>query len=213
MQDEYWHQKWAKNDIGFHKAEANPLLTQHFESLNAAKGDRIFVPLCGKSLDIAWLLSNGYRVAGAELSRTAIEQLFEGLKLTPTITPARNLTLFQAENIDIFVGNLFDLSAADLRPVHCIYDRAAMVALPAEIRLKYARLLAEITGHARQLLLTYAYDQDLAKGPPFSVVDEEVRGHYEASYRLSHLAKIELPKGIKGQVDATETVWLLEPRP
>ena len=76
MDPSFWRQRWEKNEIAFHESKANPLLVKHFTELSLAKGSRVFVPLCGKTLDISWLLSNGYRVAGAELSQIAIEQLF-----------------------------------------------------------------------------------------------------------------------------------------
>ena len=72
----FWHQKWERGDISFHESEANPLLIEHFKKLNLENGSRVFLPLCGRTHDFAWLLSNGYRVAGAELSELAINELF-----------------------------------------------------------------------------------------------------------------------------------------
>lgn len=46
----------------------------------------VFVPLCGKSLDIGYLASLGYRVVGVELSELAVEQLFRSLGITPQVT-------------------------------------------------------------------------------------------------------------------------------
>ena len=59
MEPDFWHQKWQSNEIGFHKAEANPLLVEHFSALGLDAGARVFVPLCGKTLDIRWLLAQG----------------------------------------------------------------------------------------------------------------------------------------------------------
>jgi len=77
----YWHEKWNSNDLGFHEPEANPLLVQYFNELSLTAGSRIFLPLCGKTLDISWLLAKGMKVVGAELSKLAIEQLFRELHL------------------------------------------------------------------------------------------------------------------------------------
>ena len=130
----FWHQKWESNDIAFHRSEANPLLVKYFNELSLAKGSRVFVPLCGKSLDIPWLLSHGYRVAGAELSKIAIEQLFDELGVTPEISRDGELDHYRANNIDLFVGDIFDVSDKMLGPVDAIYDRAALVALPEDMR-------------------------------------------------------------------------------
>ena len=72
----FWHQRWGANDIPFHERAANPLLVKYFQALSLGEGGRVFLPLCGKTLDIGWLLSNGYDVAGAELSEIAVRQLF-----------------------------------------------------------------------------------------------------------------------------------------
>jgi len=72
METSFWHKKWEQNEIAFHQGEANPLLVKYFTELSLEKGSRVFVPFCGKTLDISWLLSNGYRVAGVELSKIAI---------------------------------------------------------------------------------------------------------------------------------------------
>jgi hypothetical protein len=51
----------------------SPLLVPHFKALSLPEGGRVFLPLCGKTLDIHWLLTGGYRVSGAELRKIAIE--------------------------------------------------------------------------------------------------------------------------------------------
>jgi thiopurine S-methyltransferase len=45
MDAEFWHRKWALNEIGFHESAPNPLLLTHFEALSLAKGSRLFLPL------------------------------------------------------------------------------------------------------------------------------------------------------------------------
>src|SRR4051812_13806211 len=103
MHPEFWHQRWAANQIGFHEPAANPALLQHFSKLNLRKGSRVFLPLCGKTLDIAWLLSQSYQVVGAELSKLAIDQLFKALNIEPVIIREGKLEHYQSHHIDIFV--------------------------------------------------------------------------------------------------------------
>jgi thiopurine S-methyltransferase len=137
MEANFWHQKWKRGEIGFHKSEANPLLIQHFEKLNPAQGSRVFLPLCGKTRDFAWLLACGYRVVGAELSEIAVKELFDDLGVEPNISRIGELGLYRAKDIDIWVGDIFDVSAETLGLVDAIYDRAALVALPASRRDQY----------------------------------------------------------------------------
>ena len=210
MEASFWHQKWENNAIGFHQHIPNPLLVKYFNTLSLDKGDRLFLPLCGKTLDIAWLLERGYRVAGVELSELAIEQLFSSLDVEPKITEIGTLKHYGINNLDIFAGDIFQVSRKILGDVDAVYDRAALVALPETMRLRYAAHLMKISGHAQQLLVTFEYDQNAMNGPPFSVIDDEVHTHYQNSYNVSLLEQAEVKGGLKGICPATEHVWLLE---
>lgn len=209
MDANFWHQKWSKNDIAFHQDEANPLLVQYFKTLSLAEGSRIFIPLCGKTLDITWLLSHGYRVTGAELSKVAVEQLFAGLGVKPKILQVGKLEQYSAANIDIFVGDIFDLSSSILGLVDAIYDRAALVALPLEMRNQYSAHLMRITDKVPQLLICLEYDQSMIDGPPFSISNEEVKYHYADTYELTLMASANVSGGLKGKCAAIENVWLI----
>ncbi|HTR43763.1 MAG TPA: thiopurine S-methyltransferase [Pseudomonadales bacterium] len=209
MDAQFWHQRWEENKTHFHQSETNPLLKEYFNRLSVSKGGRVFLPLCGKTLDIPWLLSQGHRVAGAELSKIAIGQLFESLGVKPEIISLGKLDRYSVANLDIFVGDIFDLSTKMLGPVDAIYDRAALVALPPKMREQYSGHLMEITNKAPQLLISFEYDQSLMEGPPFSVNGDEVKRHYAASYQVSLLASKDVPGGIRGVCPAKENAWLL----
>ena len=210
MDPKFWLSKWQRNELGFHKSEANPLLVKHFQLLSLKRGQRVFLPLCGKTLDIAWLLTQGYQVAGAELAEMAVVQLFSGLEVTPAITDLGHVTRYSAENIDIFVGDILQLSGEMLGKVDAIYDRAALVALPKEMRDRYTAHLVALTQAVPQLLITFEYDQSVMSGPPFSISSAEVHRHYQNQYTISHLSRTEVPGGLKGKCAATENVWFLE---
>lgn len=213
MDADFWHQRWAANDIGFHESKANPLLLSYFKALAIAKNSRVFVPLCGKTFDIAWLLSNGCQVAGVELSELAVKQLFAGLGIEPEITDIGEIKHYSAADIDIFVGDIFELNCKTLGSINAVFDRAALVALPENMRIRYTKHLTEITGNAPQLLITYDYDQQLMAGPPFSVCNEAIDRHYKESYEISCLLSVDLTGGLKGACAAQENVYLLKPLP
>lgn len=209
MDPDFWLQKWKIKDIAFHQAEANPLMVKFFKAFPLAHASRVFLPLCGKTFDIAWLLSNGYRVAGAELSELAIEELFRDLGMKPEVTEAGKLKHYVGKNLDVFVGDFFDLSASILGPVDAIYDRAALVALPEDMRGQYTNHLMQITNSAQQFVICFEYDQKLMAGPPFSVDADEVNQHYSGVYRLNSIERAEVVGGLKGIVAAKEHAWLL----
>lgn len=206
-----WLERWKANRIGFHEGQPNAHLVAHVHRLGMPLGGRVFVPLCGKSVDIHWLLGNGFQVAGAELSELAIEQLFAELEVVPTIEIIGELKRYSAANIDIYVGNIFDLTGDLLGHVDAVFDRAALVALPEELRGRYVAHVAEITGCAAQLLVTFEYDQSLMSGPPFSISEAEVEQHYAPRYSVSEVGEAQTATSIRS-ISATERVWLMMPK-
>lgn len=209
MEAEFWQRKWESNDIGFHNHQANPLLVKHLEQLALPSGSRLFLPLCGKTLDIGWLLDKGYKVVGAELSKLAVTQLFDELGITPQISQRGELEVYSANNLVIFIGDIFKLRESFLGTVDAIYDRAALVALPTSMRAHYTRHLLDITHHSPQLLICFEYDQTQLEGPPFSVPASEVEQHYSNHYDLTLVSSEKVEGGLKGKCVATENVWLL----
>ncbi|WP_019675104.1 thiopurine S-methyltransferase [Arsukibacterium perlucidum] len=209
MDPDFWQEKWQKREIAFHQAAANPLLVSCFDQLAIAPEARVFLPLCGKSVDSHWLLARGYRVVGAELSEVAVTELFAELGLTPTVSTVGKLQHYSADKLEVFVGDIFDLSQVSLGPVAAIYDRAALVALPDSMRKRYAEHLVTISQGAPQLVICFEYDQAMLAGPPFSVDSAEIDTLYSAVYHLNCLAELEVPGGLKKKCQATERAWLL----
>lgn len=211
MLADFWHHKWQVGEIGFHEGQVNHLLSKYLDQLNLTVRSRIFLPLCGKTRDIAWLLSKGYRVVGAELNPIAVSQLFEELAVQAEIVEVGPLTHYRTEGLDIFLGDVFDLNRETLGAVNAIYDRAAMVALPEEMRSRYAGLLVDVCAAVPQLLISFEYDQSALPGPPFSVPEDELRALYQPIYQFSCAERFRLPGGLKGKVDAEEIAWVLRP--
>ena len=210
MDRAFWLERWRQGEIGFHQANGHDLLQKHWPALGVAQGATVFVPLCGKTRDIAWLAAQGFRVVGAELIELAITDLFADLQLQPDISTIGALQRYSAPGIDIFVGDIFDLTRDVLGEVDAVHDRAALVALPPDLRARYAAHVIQITGAAPQLLNCFEYDQTLMRGPPFSVEADEVARLYSASYKVTLLERGVVTGGLRGQ-EAQNAVWLLHP--
>ncbi|MEM7057706.1 MAG: thiopurine S-methyltransferase [Pseudomonadota bacterium] len=209
MEAQFWHKRWEKDELGFDQPQPNALMVSHFQALGLAKGARVFVPLCGKTIDIKWLLDQGMHVAGAELSEIAVSDLFKLLGIEPTITDAGSLKHYHADGIDIWAGDIFDLDAETLGPVDATYDRAAVVALPEGMRDRYVAHVAAITGQTQQLTITFDYDQSVMDGPPFSVPSASVHGLYDDLYTVTELTRANVEGKLKGQAVADEIIWLM----
>ncbi|MEO0574433.1 MAG: thiopurine S-methyltransferase [Pseudomonadota bacterium] len=209
MKPAFWHDKWEQAQIGFHNNDPHPLLVTHFSALQLKEGARVFLPLCGKTRDIAWLLARGYEVVGAELSEIAVQQLFAELDVEPSVDRRHAWARYSALHIDVFVGDIFDVQPDSVRHIDAVYDRAALVALPETMRPDYVAHVAALTDHAPQLLISVEYDQSEMKGPPFSITDDEIERCYADHFEYSQLASVNVVGGLKGRCDADENVWLL----
>jgi len=210
---QFWHRRWEASDIGFHKSDTHPLLLEHFNKLSLDAGSRIFLPLCGKTRDISWFLANGYLAAGVELSKLAVDQLFTESGLEPKLFIDGAFIHYTAHNLDVFVGDIFSLHGETLGKIDAVYDRAALVALPGDMRKRYVEHLIGIVAQKKQLLICYEYDQELMPGPPFSISQEEIQSLYGRRYNITLIDSINVDEGLKGRCDAVENTWLLRPLP
>ena len=192
MEHSFWHDKWEINQTGFHLDYVHPILKRNLAALSLEEGAKVFVPLCGKTLDIGFLLAQGQTVVAVELSEIAVQAVFEQLGLQPEITDWQGGKRYQTANLTIFAGDFFALTQADLGALALVYDRAAIIALPEEMRRKYASHLAKITNYTSQLLITLDYDQSIAGGPPFAVSTAEVEALYGGMYPIQLIEEADI---------------------
>lgn len=189
MDAAFWHERWNNNEIGFHQAKVNGYLQSFWSQLKFAPGSRIFVPLCGKSLDMCWLLEQGFRVLGVELNRQAVESFFAENSLVASCQQTEAFRTWRHPRIEILQGDFMALSPAQTTDIGGVYDRAAMIALPPEMRRKYCRHLLEIIPPTAEILLvTLEYPQAEMTGPPFSVAAEEIIALYGGARNVHCLA-------------------------
>lgn len=190
MQAEFWLARWREGRTGFHRDEPMPLLTKHWPELGLPAGSRVLVPLCGKSLDMAWLVAQGHRVLGVELSPLAVAQFFDEHGLGATRHTSKLGTHHVSGNIEIIQGDVFGLDEATLATCSGIYDRAAIIALPPPMRERYAReLYARLPARCRGVMVTLEYPQAEMAGPPFSVEETEVRERFGADWDVALLER------------------------
>jgi thiopurine S-methyltransferase len=179
MKKEFWLERWERTEIGFHQDEINPYLARYWKELSSSDGGEVFVPLCGKSLDMVWLRRRGCFVLGVELSPIAVKGFFHEQGMSPERVSGGKFDNYIADGICLSCGDFFDLSQEDMAKVSAVYDRASLVALPPDMRERYARHLVDILPHGTQILLvTFDYPQAEMQGPPFAVSVKEVEALY-----------------------------------
>ncbi|MGB5180165.1 MAG: thiopurine S-methyltransferase [Gammaproteobacteria bacterium] len=215
MDLDFWHERWQANLIGFHQDKINTHLQRYWPRLQLPADSRILVPLCGKSLDMLWLLEQGHPVVGVEVSQIAIENFFEEHRLSPGVHEERYGRRYVVEQLELLCADFFTLAQADIGPVDAFYDRAALIALTAAQRPRYAAQLTQLLGHGSGgLLVTLEYRQSEMSGPPFSVPGEEVQRLFDSAFTLEPLFRFDALEENqkfreKGLTQLTEHAWYL----
>ena len=170
-----WLDRWRKGTTGWHRSDINPQLIENINQLSEVRTQTIFVPLCGASLDMKYLINQGFHVVGVELSPLAIDRFFNENQIEYKVSKVEEFDLYQGKNIDIYCGDFFKLKKNYLYDASCIYDRAALIALNPDLQKKYVRHLKDILPNSSKiLLLTMFYPQNEMEGPPYSVGDNNV---------------------------------------
>lgn len=210
-----WNDRWQEGRIGFHLSHPNPTLERYLERLTDGPA-RIYVPLCGKSLDLPYLASRGHTVVGVEFVEKAVQDLFADQGLPAEREERAGHPLYRAERLELHVADALTVTGEVLGPIDAVYDRAALIALAAEQRPRYAeRVLSLLPPGRRMLLITLAYDDDRMAGPPFSVSDAEVARLYGSACALEVLEQGPAdapPRFAEEGLEVLETAWLLTKR-
>jgi len=215
MDSDFWHARWQTNQIGFHQDEINPWLVQYWPTLQPGTQSRVFVPLCGKTLDMIWLLDQGHAIVGSEISPVAVEAFFTENRLNPEVRQEAGFTRWSCDRVEILCGDFFDLTPAGIGRIDALYDRAALIALTPAQRTRYAARIKELLKpQTPGLLVTLDYEQQQMDGPPFAVSSDEVRSLYQDGFSIEQLGHTDILKAQprfreKGLTTLTESVYRL----
>ena len=216
MEPSFWHEKWNLQHIGFHQQDINPFLVQYWQELSLPADAQVFVPLCGKSLDMCFLAEQGHQVIGCELNELAVQQFFTDNQLELTQTAVGEHQHYQTEQISVYQGDIFTLPKTITQEVTAFYDRAALIAWPENMRVHYAKQLANLLPCGSiGLLVTLDYPQAALNGPPFAVSPTWVEQHLSDDFDIEVLASqdvlAENPRFMKKAVPwLNEAAYLLK---
>lgn len=220
MFKDFWDKRWSENQIGFHEGRPNEFLVRFAERLRPKESSRLLVPLCGKSVDLRWLAEQNFRVLGIEFVAQAAEAFFEEQGLSSHVVRGADggLPCLEAGGIRIAIGDFFAWDPARSAPVDVAYDRAALVAVRPQDRVRYVdHLLGALPVAGRLLLVTFAYDAQAMSGPPFSVDADDVRSLFAERCEIECLADEDIldrePRfRQRGLERLREQAWLVERR-
>jgi thiopurine S-methyltransferase len=190
LQPEFWHERWRLGQIGFHQSAVDRHLQQYWPDLVLPSDSRVFVPLCGKSLDLMWLGERGHSVAGVDLSAVALESFCMENGIPAKRRMLDGFDVYEASNLRLYRGDFFALAPEILGSIAAVYDRAALIAWTPELRPAYVAHLTSLTVPGTPtLLITLEYRQAEMSGPPFSVGADDVECLYSGNHAIHELAR------------------------
>lgn len=201
MDPQFWQNRWRNGQIGFHQPSVDRSLKRHWPQLDLGRskrgeGSRVFVPLCGKSLDLLWLRDQGHFVTGVELSAKALEAFCMENGIPARRRIQDDFDVYEADNLQLFRGDFFKLTPANLGDAAAAYDRAALISWTPELRSAYAdHIAALLRPGTKMLLITLEYSQEQMPGPPFSVPREELERLYSRHFEIRELARQDILAG------------------
>ncbi len=218
MDPEFWHERWNTGSTRFDQAQVHPLLAEHWQRQVGSGAGAVFVPLCGRTIDMEWLAAHGHRVVGNELSPIAVADFFDRRHLTPDERAEGALVVHSAVDYELWCGDFFDMPPTALDGVTAVYDRASLVAMPPEMRRRYADRMCEVVpDDAPVFLISFEYDQAEMDGPPFSVLSDEITDLYAGAFTAEVVVAVDVLERnpdlrARGLSHLTETLTMLRRR-
>ena len=193
MDTTYWLERWETGNTRFDEPEPHRYLTRFFEQVAPQKINPVFVPLCGKSVDMTWLLQQQQQVIGVEISPIPLQTFIQQNQLQPSLTHTTYGTVYQTNHCTLYESNLFDLPTDVLQPINLVYDRGALVALPwPDLRKQYIQWYQEkLPIGTRVLLISFETDANLSTsiGPPFPINSNELTQQFGIHFSIELLAR------------------------
>ena len=193
MQPDFWLDRWRTAQIGFHQAAVDRRLKAYWPLLNLPANSPVFVPLCGKSLDLIWLREQGHSVMGVELAPVALESFCMEHGIPARRRVLSDFDVYEADGFTLLCGDYFKLTPAQLGGVSAVYDRAALISWAPAAREAYVKHLTSLTSPGTQtLLIAVEFPPEQMQGPPFPLTPKTIDNLYAGQYSIEELGRHEI---------------------
>ena len=146
-----------------------------------------------------------------------MEAFFQENNLNYQRTTIENgMAKYQSGPITLYQGDFFQLTSGMMALCEGYFDRAALIALPIEMRQRYVDQMSGLLSKgAKGLLVTMDYPSEQVIGPPFNLKEDEIRRLYATQYEVDKRLQqttTHMPQMLKKlniTQNVTESVYLL----
>lgn len=217
----FWIDYWQTNAITWQNPEVSPWLRQYqdeFLSMPSWCGDEkrltVFVPLCGKSVDLWHLLSvKNVEVIGNDCSGIACADFFSEFSIPgyERVVINEDITLHRSTVLPLrlYEGDIFALTSQIVGRVDRVLDRAALVALhPSNIETKYMPLMCSLLSEEGSMLLASVSELPSPTAPPHCYTATQIESVLTKFFR-----RVEHKMDYRYKLDAgyvVEPIYLLK---
>ena len=199
---EYWQKRWSQNEIGWQRDAVHKFLVKYVDELTDYRSNlRVFVPLCGKSLDMLWLADQGHHVVGVDFVKHPIESFFEENNLTfrklckvklAAACEAIDVYKCEEKQITIFCCDLFALTVEDVGgKFDAIWDRSSLSAVLPQVGDRGKRytkhMRSFLTDKGGYMVESHRYNVDCGGLPPACIPEELMKEIYGDHFIIKEL--------------------------
>ncbi|XP_071835510.1 probable thiopurine S-methyltransferase isoform X1 [Apostichopus japonicus] len=191
-----WVNIWKKGKTKFHKKDVHSIIKTYLPRLIEGKKNPTFLlPLCGKSVDMKWLLDQGLNVSGCEIAEEGVEQFFQENNIDFTVESLGGKIegkLYKGKKlpVTIYVCDFFELPSVTSCRYDCVWDRGSLAAINTKDRSRYCNVMKKLLkADGRWLLDVFELDHVKFAGPPFNQDTEELRQLIGIQYDFEQLRR------------------------
>lgn len=197
---DWWRDKWRTGITHWHLKDLNPQLVRFVNHLLGGRKDGLlFIPLCGKCVDMRWLYDQGYKILAVDCCEEAILDFFREQNLVfETIVESKNAKVFQTLDgrLRIMCRDILSLDKETCGPITAIWDRGSLVAMDKENRRAYAAMMKTLVEpDFRYLLDVLHYNDWYCSGPPRNVPPELIEDLYGDCFQIELLLQRNITEG------------------
>jgi thiopurine S-methyltransferase len=188
-----WQQKWESDTPKWHKDHVHEMLQKHYDYLSGGMSScSIYVPMCGKTLDMKWLAELGHNVVGCDVIEKSAELFYNENNISFEKYNDDGFIIYKSTDqnlkIKFYVGDVYKCVSDRIGTFDAIWDCNAFGAVDKEDRERYISLMSSLLKPSGRLLLcANEYDQALRWEAPHTIPSQLVKelfGHEGFSVEL-----------------------------
>lgn len=198
-----WKECWNTPNVAFHNPNLNELFIKYHDKMLTRPGMRIFVPLCGKAVEMKWLVDQGHKVVGLEAAPVPCKAFFEENNIPYEIHEMKGIHGEKYESLDhnvvIYCCDFFLFSKDVCGEIDGIWDSGGLNSMDVEDRDKYIHRIRSLMGKGCVNLTEFVNFDKSIVDITWSMTKEELEREFGEGFTVEDITQMDAPKRLKDQ--------------